>query len=311
MFDVVALGEILIDFSPYGNGKDENGFNVFIQNPGGAPINLAATISSYGGKSAYIGKTGNDMFGVFLKNELSKIGVDCSGIVFDEQYNTTLAFVALNEKGDRDFNFYRRNEADIKLSPSEVSVELIENCKIFHFGGLSMTAEPSKSATLYALEKAKKAGCIISYDPNYRKSLWKNEILAIEVMKSVFDKVDLLKISEEEAMMLTSETDLEVCCKKLLDYGISFVALTLGPKGSMYATKDYIGYSSAYNSKTIDTTGAGDIFWGTFLYEYLKLSVDINDKAAIENITKKANKAAGLSTEKKGAVPSIPKYSLL
>ncbi|MDF2686260.1 MAG: sugar kinase, ribokinase [Clostridia bacterium] len=309
MFDVVALGEILIDFSPY--GKEDNGFNIFTQNPGGAPINLAATISSYGGKSAYIGKVGNDMFGIFLKEQLSKIGVDCSGIIFDKQYNTTLAFVALNDKGDRDFNFYRKNEADIRLSPSEVSLDLINNCRIFHFGGLSMTEEPSRSATLFALEKAKQSGCIISFDPNYRKSLWENEDLSVKITKTVLNKVDLLKISEEEARMLTSENDLEVCCKKLLNYGISFIALTLGDKGAMYATKNYIGYSPAYIAKTIDTTGAGDIFWGTFIHEYLKYNIDIKDKAAIESIIIKANKAAGLSTEKKGAIPSIPEYSIL
>jgi fructokinase len=309
MYDVVALGEILIDFSPA--GKDENGFNIFIQNPGGAPINLASVISSYGGMSAYIGKVGKDMFGIFLKEQLSKIGVDCSGIVSDGQYNTTLAFVALNDKGDRDFNFYRKNEADIRLSPSEVSLDLINDCRIFHFGGLSMTEEPSRSATLFALEEAKKAGCIISFDPNYRKSLWESEELSVKITKAILDKVDLLKISEEEAMMLTSENDLDTCCRKLLDYGISFIALTLGDKGALYATKDYIGYSPAYEAKTIDTTGAGDIFWGTFLYEYLKYNIDIKNKSAVENIIKKANKAAGLSTEKKGAIPSIPEYSLL
>lgn len=309
MYDVVALGEALIDFTPC--GKNENGYNTFVQNPGGAPPNLVATLAKYGLKTAIISKVGADMFGEFIEKTLSELNVETGGMIFDKNYNTTLAFVALNEAGDRDFNFYRRNEADVKLNKDEINTSLVENCKIFHFGSISLTHEPSRAATLYALDKAIKAGALISYDPNYREPLWDNRNKAIEQMKSVLNKVDFLKISEEEAALITNKSNAEDCISALLEYGIKFIAYTMGSKGAIYANKNFSGFSPAYDVKSIDTTGAGDIFYGTFLHEYLKNKIDINDEIAIKSAFAKANKAAGLSTAKKGAIPSIPFYSEL
>lgn len=306
MLDILTLGEILIDFSPM--GKTKEGMNLFAQNPGGAPLNVAAVFAKYKGKSAFMGKVGDDIFGHFLKEYAEKLKIDCKGLVFDKARNTTLAFVALDEKGERDFAFYRKNQADISLEECELNLDLIRNCKIFHFGSLSMISEPSKTATLKALELAKNSGAIISYDPNYRSTLWDKES-AVPVMKSVLSKVDMLKVSEQEAYMLSEKNTVAAAAAELLSSGTKFIAVTMGEKGAYFATDDYLEFAPAFEVNTIDTTGAGDVFWGSFLFEFLKNSIDVKDNISVKKTILKANYAAALSTQKTGAIPSIPDYS--
>ncbi len=304
MYDVVTLGEILIDFSP--DGTDARGYRKYIQNPGGAIANVAAVFAKYGARVGLIGKVGEDMFGHYLYQYFSGLGVDCSGMVFDSEYNTTLAFVSLDDKGDRDFAFYRKNEADIRLTVDEMNREMLQNTKIFHFGSLSLTADPARTATYQAIEWAKASGALISYDPNYRESLWTGQD-APTFMKSVLGSVDFIKVSEEEGEMLTGCSQPEKCVEALLKQGIKFVAITMGSKGAYYASEREARYVEAYKVNTIDTTGAGDVFWGTLLHEYIKTSFDTAE--LVHRAAVRAAKAAALCTTKKGGASSIPMYS--
>lgn len=304
-YDFVTLGEILIDFTP--DGCDDRGFPRYIRNPGGAVANAAAVLAKYGAKSALIAKAGSDMFGKYLRRFFTELGVDCRGLILDEDYNTTLAFVSLDESGDRDFAFYRRHEADTRLTVDDVPMDMLENTRIFHFGSLSLTAEPSRTATYAALDRAKKAGALISYDPNFRDSLWAGQD-AVTYMNSVLDRVDFIKVSGEEAEMMTGEREPEKAADKLLAYGIRLAAVTLAADGAYIASDRFRGYIPPYRDvKTIDTTGAGDTFWGTMMYEYLTHGFDTPE--LIHRAATRAAKAAALCTTKKGAAPSIPEYS--
>lgn len=308
MFDVVALGELLIDFTQA--GFSNAGSRHFEQNPGGAPANVLAVVSKFGGKCAFIGKVGADMFGDFLRETLLSLSIDCSNLISDDKYNTTLAFVSLDEKGDRSFSFYRNHGADTRLLPEEVNLELIKECRIFHFGTLSMTHEPARSATMKALEYAKAQGKIISFDPNYRPLLWDDESMAIKAIKEGLKYANIAKLSLEEAQMITGKTEPEDCLKALLAYGLCFAAVTMGPQGCAYATKKSMGAYPPFPANVVDTTGAGDIFWGTFLFEFLKSGGEVDElsEEELSRLVLMANIAAGMSTEKKGAIPSIPDY---
>jgi len=313
MFDVVAMGELLIDFTPA--GASDAGNLLFERNPGGAPANVLAVVSKYGGRCAFIGKVGADMFGDFLRGKLQELSIDCSNLVSDPDHNTTLAFVSIDQNGDRSFSFYRDPGADTCLTADEVDTELIRQCRIFHFGTLSMTREPARSATFKALETAKSFGRIISFDPNYRPLLWKDEGQAIRAMKDGLSCADIAKLSLEEAQMVTGKKDPEDCAKLIISQGLSLVAVTMGADGCVYAAGDYCGALPGYPAKTVDTTGAGDTFWGTVLFELIKRGIDTHadmsglpeDELSVIMLT--ASIAAGMSTEKKGAIPSIPDYS--
>ncbi len=303
-YDITALGEILIDFTP--SGKDEVGELVFARKAGGAPVNLLATVSKFGGKTAFIGKVGNDMFGGFLRETLKNAGVSDEGLITDTLHNTTLAFVALNSEGDRDFSFYRNFGADVFLEKKDIKADIIENSRIFHFGSLSLTAEPARSTTEYALDIAKKAGCIITYDPNYREPLWSDKQTAIKMMKLHLDKVDILKIAKDELLMLFGGNE-KGAVKAAFSYGVKIILVTDGANGARLYMENVRIALPAEKVNTIDTTGAGDIFFGAFLSEL------INNKSTVDNITpetaekylKKAILVAGKSTEKHGGIASI------
>lgn len=304
-YDITALGEILIDFAPV--GKDGSGDLVFARKAGGAPLNLLATVAKYGGRAAFIGKVGNDMFGEFLKATVKSAGVSDEALVIDDNHNTTLAFVSLKDDGDRDFSFFRNYGADIFLSKDDIKEGVIENSAIFHFGSLSLTSEPACAATEYALEIAKKSGCLISYDPNYRAPLWENKEIAVRMMKKHIDMVDILKIAKEELEMLFG-IDRAKAIKALQSRGVSIILVTDGGKGaSVYMGEKSISFPAA-KVKTVDTTGAGDIFFGTFLSKWIK------NKSTLKNITfekiceylKTAIHISGISTESYGAIASIP-----
>ncbi|MBE6598991.1 MAG: carbohydrate kinase [Ruminococcaceae bacterium] len=309
-YDVTALGEILIDYTPC--GRNEYGYPMYIQNPGGGPVNLAAAVAAFGGKSAYIGKVGDDAQGRFLIDCLKKAGVDASGVCADPEYNTTLAFVTLYEDGGRDFTFYWNHEAHIRLSRDEVPYETIENSRVMHISSLTMTHEPARTATWEAIKRAKEAGVLISYDPNYRSAIWSAED-ALAQINAVLPYVDIVKFSEEEAEMVAGTPDLEKCAEYFHSLGIKLCALTLGKDGAYISGRGVSFRNPAYTKDivSVDTTGAGDIFWGSFLSRLVKED-DMNGALADEAFLKKAfsfaSAAAGMSTAKKGGVPSVPKY---
>lgn len=306
MFDVTALGEILIDFTPC--GKSPAGQRIFEQNPGGAPANVLACLRKCGKKTALIGKVGKDMHGAFLKSVLEDNEICTDGLIEDENVFTTLAFVALSDSGERSFSFARKPGADTCLTKDEIRKELIADSKIFHVGSLSLTSEPARSATFYALELAKEQGCIISYDPNYRAPLWDSKEAAMEGMRSVLPYVDLIKISDEETELLTGISDPEAAAKKLVAGGISVAAVTLGADGALVCTKDGSKQVKGYEAQMIDTTGAGDSFWGGFLTQLLDsgkkpCEVTLEEAAAFANY---GNAVASLCVEKRGAIPAMP-----
>lgn len=304
-YDITALGEILIDFAPI--GKDGAGDPVFARKAGGAPLNLLAVVSKFGGKAAFIGKVGKDMFGSFLCETVINAGIDDTALITDEEHNTTLAFVALGDDGDRDFSFFRNYGADVFLSKEDINESIIENSSIFHFGSLSLTNEPSRTATEYALGIAKKSGCVISYDPNYRAPLWSDEKKAVAMMKKYLDKVDILKIAKEELQMLFGN-DIPASVKAVQSLGVSVILVTDGGNGaSLYMGEKSISLPAA-RVKTVDTTGAGDIFFGTFLSEWIENGSNLGNITfeKLGEYLKTAISVAGKSTESYGAIASIP-----
>lgn len=304
--DVAALGEILIDFTPC--GKSPSGGALFERNAGGAPANVLAAISRLGGKGTFIGKAGDDAFGSYLKGTLEKYGVDTCGFTFCPDVATTLAFVNLDENGERSFSFYRKPGADIMLSPDDVDTEIIDRAKIFHFGSLSMTNEPSRSATLKALECAKSKGKIISYDPNYRPCLWKDETTALETMKLGLQYADIIKISDEELDCICGSEDYVKNAKLLVDRGAKAVFVTGGAKGCYFCCNDGDGCSGAYDTRIVDTTGCGDAFTGAVLYKICLTGNGFTQLGAAQfkKIADFANAAGAVCATRKGAIPAMP-----
>lgn len=306
MYEITALGESLIDFTP--SGTSEAGMRIFEQNPGGAPANALAVFAKFGEKAAFIGKVGNDMHGLFLKETMEKAGIDTKGMIISDKVFTTLAFVSLNEQGEREFSFARKPGADTCLMEQEVNVDIINDSKILHIGSLSLTDEPCRSATFYALQQAKDAGKIISYDPNYRALLWESVESAIVGMRSPLDYVDVMKISDEETKLLTDIEDPEGAAKALLAKGVSLVAVTLGKDGAYVCTKEGGAVVPGFESKVVDTTGAGDSFWGGFLYQLAKSGKRPEEVTLEEAKTfaRFGNAVASLCVEKRGGIPAMP-----
>ncbi len=303
-YDVTALGEILIDMT-YA-GKSEQGQTLFEQNPGGAPANVLSAISRLGGRCAFVGKVGCDMHGKFLVDVLNKEGIYTGGVIEDEKYFTTLAFVNLDEKGERSFSFARKPGADTQLTKDEVRFDIIEQSEIFHVGSLSLTDEPSRSATIAALEFAKEKGIMISYDPNYRAMLWESEEKAIEGMKSILPYVDIIKVSDEETRLLTGFTDEVKASEKLLETGINVVIVTMGEKGALVRNKDGYIYSDAEKVNAVDTTGAGDAFMGGFLFKIIESGKTDFALDEIKDFAVFANRVAGYCVQHRGAICAMP-----
>ncbi len=304
-YDFVTLGEILIDFTP--DGFSAEGFPRYIQNPGGAVVNAAATFAKYGAKAGFIGKVGDDLFGRALREFLTGLGVDCAGLREDPEYHTTLAFVSLAPSGERDFAFYRRHEADLRIGPDELNRDMLVNTRLFHFGSLSLCAEPARSATFAAVEAAKAAGALVSYDPNYRESLWAGEDFC-SYASDAMRRAVLVKVSEEEGEMLTGLKDPIDIARAILREGPRFAAVTMGAEGSCYAASNFAGYAEPFRVHAIDTTGAGDVFFATFLHEFVMKNLSLEEEAPIRAAVLKANRAAALCTTKKGGAPSVPEY---
>ena len=307
MKDLVTIGEILIDLTYSGR---QNGVPVYVANPGGAPANVAVAAARLGADSAFIGKVGNDYYGGFLRETLTENKVDVSGMLTDASAPTTLAVVSLTDAGERSFSFYRRNCADTLLSPEEISDELLGNTRFLHFGSVSLTDDPARSATLFAAKRAKELGATVTYDPNYRANLWNSEKEAVERMKSVLGFVDILKISDEELPLLTGTDDPEAGTRQLFDkYGISLILLTLGADGAYYRRGGETGKAEGFKVKVADTNGAGDTFFGAFLSRMAALGVYKPDDLTSEQLfdsVRTANLAASLTTSRHGAIPAMP-----
>lgn len=307
MYDVIALGEVLIDFTP--SGVNDQGCLLFARNPGGAPANVLAANSRLGGKTALIGKVGDDLFGRFLAQTLAEAGIDTRGLVLDGKVHTTLAFVQLRADGERDFGFYRDPGADTCLCPEEVDRSLVEQGDIFHFGSLSLTHEPARTATHFALEHARKRGKLISYDPNYRPPLWPDEHTAVEAMVSCLPYADLVKVSEEEMVLLTGETDLEQGSLRLAEQGPGLVLVSRGAAGCYYRRGTDCGQVPAFRVTAVDTTGAGDAFLGAVhvgLRGKGRADLQYLPVEQLEDILRFANAAGALTTTKPGAIPALP-----
>lgn len=305
-FDVTVLGELLIDMT-YA-GKSDAGQTLFEQNPGGAVANVAVAVQRLGGRTAFIGKVGRDMHGDFLRETLEKEKVNTESLYADESVFTTLAFVNLDESGDRSFSFARKPGADICLTKEEVPIDVIRNTKIFHTGSLSLTDEPCRAASLFATEEAKKAGCILSYDPNYRAPLWESEEKAVEEMRSVLPFMDIIKISDAETALLTGAESPEEASRILLDGGIPVVIVTLGKDGAIVRTKEGLIHTAARAENVTDTTGAGDSFMGGFLWKVAESGKHPSELSTeeVKAFADFASRVAGKCVQKRGGIPSMP-----
>ena len=306
LYDVVALGEVLIDFTQ--NGKSAQGNGLFEANPGGAPGNVLAMLNNLGKKTSFIGKVGNDQFGLMLKATLEELGIGTENLMLDDEVHTTLALVHTFEDGDRDFSFYRNPGADMMLRADEVQEELIQSTKIFHFGTLSMTHEGVREATKKALDVAKASGAMISFDPNLREPLWKSLDEAKEQVLYGLQYADILKISDNEIQWLTGEEDYTEGVKKIREMkDISLILVSMGKEGSRAYYKDMIVEVKPFLQKnTIETTGAGDTFCANVLNYVLDNGLENLTEERLKEMLTFANAAASIITTKKGALKVMP-----
>ena len=305
-YDVVALGELLIDFTE--NGVSAQGNPMLEANPGGAPCNVLAMLNKLGKKTAFIGKVGDDNFGHMLAKTVEESGTDVTNLLFDKKVGTTLAFVHTKEDGDREFSFYRNPGADMMLEKEEVMEDVIRGGRIFHFGTLSSTHPGVREATRHAIDVAKDAGLLISFDPNLREPLWDSLEDARAEINYGFSKCDILKISDNEMEFMTGTDDytkgVEILREK---YDIPLIFVTLGKEGSRAYYKDLIVEVSPFlQEHTIETTGAGDTFEACALNYVLEHGLDGLTEADLKALLTFANAGASLITTKKGALRVMP-----
>lgn len=303
--DVTALGELLIDFTE--SGMSPQGNPLLEANPGGAPCNVLAMLAKLGHRTAFVGKVGADMFGRRLRQVVTDAGIDTSGLVEDQQVNTTLAFVHTFEDGDRDFSFYRNPGADMMLTAADVKEELLTDCRIFHFGSLSMTAAGCRKATEVSVARAKQAGALISFDPNLREPLWDSLETAKERILYGLTQCDILKISDNEIEWLTGEKDYKKAAAILKErYRIPLILVSLGKNGSMAFSDEAFAQMPGYRVNTIETTGAGDTFCACVLHYILENGFRAYSEEELTELLRFANGAAALVTTRKGALSVMP-----
>ena len=313
--ELVALGELLIDFTQAGTSPQ--GQALFERNPGGAPANVAVQAARLGVSSQLVARVGADMHGNYLLKCLADCDVDVSSVARDAQAFTTLAFVEVDEgTGERAFSFARKPGADTRLSPADLPEEALRSCRVLHVGSLSLTDEPARGATLRAIQIAKSAGALLSYDPNYRANLWPSRDAALEQMSSLLEQADMVKMNEEEARLLCQTDDPEQAARRVLEQGASLVAVTLGAQGALVATQAHAVRVPAPDCTPRDTTGAGDSFWGAILCLLIrKLDVRSSDDLArldethLREAASFACAAASLCVERPGAIPAMPNYA--
>ena len=311
MKKVIAIGEALIDFIPHEKGRALNDVENFLRVPGGAPLNVAAAVAKLGGKSQMLTKLGQDGFGDAILNEVKPLGVDVSRISRTNEANTALAFVSLREDGERDFSFYRNPSADMLLSAEEICVEDFNEKDILHFCSVSLIDAPIKEAHRRAIEIAKEKGCLISFDPNVRLPLWKNPEDCRKAILEFLPLSNIVKISDEELEFITGIKDEKEALDFLLTGDVKVIIYTKGTNGAEFITKERVIFSPSFKVSAQDTTGAGDSFIGSLLYqvaegEYsLEQLVDLSEEKVQERLTF-SNATAALTVCKKGAIGALP-----
>ena len=311
MKKVIAIGEALIDFIPHEKGRALNDVENFLRVPGGAPLNVAAAIAKLGGKSQMLTKLGQDGFGDAILNEVKPLGVDVSRISRTNEANTALAFVSLREDGERDFSFYRNPSADMLLSAEEICVEDFNEKDILHFCSVSLIDAPIKEAHRRAIEIAKEKGCLISFDPNVRLPLWKNPEDCRKAILEFLPLSNIVKISDEELEFITGIKDEKEALDSLLTGDVKVIIYTKGTNGAEFITKERVIFSPSFKVSAQDTTGAGDSFIGSLLYqvaegEYsLEQLVGLSEEKVQEILTF-SNATAALTVCKKGAIGALP-----
>ena len=305
-YDVIALGELLIDFTQ--NGLSEQGNGLFEANPGGAPCNVLSMLNNLGKKTSFIGKVGNDQFGKTLKKALEELGIGTENLLMDDEVHTTLALVHTFADGDRDFSFYRNPGADMMLTVDELNLDLIRDTRIFHFGTLSMTHEGIRATTKKAVETAKEAGDLISFDPNLREPLWDSLDNAKEQVRWGLGKCDVLKISDNEIQWLTGEEDFTAGVKKIREeFPIPLILVSMGRDGSRaYYGDHYVEVAPFLQENTIETTGAGDTFCACVLNYVLEHGLEALTDEQLKEMLTFANAAASIITTRKGALRVMP-----
>lgn len=305
-YDAVALGELLIDFTE--NGISVQGNPIMEANPGGAPCNVLAMLNRLKKKTAFIGKIGNDMFGSQLEAALREVGIDTYGLKKDEKVNTTLAFVHAKKDGDREFSFYRNPGADMMLEKSDLEEELLQNCRVFHFGSLSMTHEKCRQATKRAIAVAEDSGAILSFDPNLREALWNDLEEAREQILYGMQHCRILKISDNEIQWLTGEQDFDKAVGVIRErFEIPMILLSMGKQGSrVYMGSRSVEEQAYIQKNTIETTGAGDTFCACILNYVLEHGWRDYEKNELSEMLQFANAAASIVTTRKGALRVMP-----
>ena len=304
MLDITAIGEILIDLTQ--TGVNEARVPVLAANPGGAPANVAVAAARLGAGTAFIGKVGADGFGAYLTGVLRENGVDVSGLRTGEAA-TTMAIVSVDAAGERDFRFVRG--ADAELTCGEVDLELVGRSKVLHFGSVSLTAGMSRSATIFAARRAHKTGKLVSYDPNYRPSLWRGREEAMQWLQIPLPLAGLVKMSQEELPLLTGSEDLERGSQILEDMGIRLVVVTLGDRGAFYRWRGRTGLVPGVDVEAVDTNGAGDTFLGALLYRLTRRGDSPLEGLTVSELEEAldfSNRAAALTCTRPGAIPAMP-----
>ncbi len=306
MADVVCLGEVLIDFVPTITPTTLTEAPAFKKAPGGAPANVAVGLARLGVQSAFMGKVGDDPFGHFLVQTLAEAAVNVGSVRFSREARTALAFVSLRADGDREFMFYRHPSADMLFEPTEVDAEAIQGAKLLHYGTISLISEPSRSATLHAIELAREAGCIISCDPNLRLALWPDRDAAREGLLGAVARTQVLKLSDDELRFLTGSDDPAAARQQLWHDQLELMVVTMGSAGCVYFTPDFDGVVVGFGVEAIDATGAGDGFVAGLLHGLLANWSVLKEEARVRSICRTANAVGALTTTERGAIPALP-----
>lgn len=303
MKKVYTVGEALIDFTA---GQTETDKNIFYENAGGAPANVAACVAKLGGKSYVITKLGKDMFGGFLKLMLEKTGVNTDYVYFTSEANTALAFVSLDEKGERSFSFYRSPSADMLLSIDDVKNIVFDKTDVLHFGSVDLIDAPVRDAHDMLIQKARGSGAVISFDPNLRYSLWKDKNELLQIVRKYIPLADIIKVNDEELRDITDIKDIKMAAMSLFKSEVKLVIVTMGACGAIaYTRRSEVFVPSEKVKKVVDTTGAGDSFIGAVLYQFVENGIDMSE-SELEKILTYANKTATFVVCGAGAIPSMP-----
>ena len=306
--EVTCIGEVLIDFVSTKRGKNISDAPGFLKLAGGAPANVAVGLARLGTRSAFVGKVGNDPFGKFLKTELARYGVDASGLSFDREHKTRLAFVSLSQTGDRDFEFWESNPADEWLLSADVDFERVSRSTIVNMSSFLLMKEPSRTSFFRIAKKLRRAGCIIAFDPNMRLSLWRSPEEARKIMLKALRLAHVLRMNEEEVKFLSGCDSVEAAAGVILSFGAQLVAVTLGDEWCYFRTAQHSGLMNGFSVKPLDTTGCGDGFFAGLLHGLVQSRKTVQELSLGElvSLCQVANAVGALTATRSGAIPALP-----